>query len=253
MDNMQAILTAYNSLDTGHGFVQIFQIREIVKQEHNISDKQFDVALSELSKKQILQLRGGDTSLLIPDEIKNSYTDKKRGLFLTCSLVEKNLQSESDIDTNSIESDQEVNPLTQKEKPEWLKERQGRQRKHHEAWRRKQDKAGRKQVNYNLTADLINQVKKAAKDAGINPSDMMIQILSIHFQESKNKPTKPVSTPPDPALVARIVELHELGKGWKEIERTLNGEGFKTKTGKAFAGGGAQAKRIFGSVTGKAT
>ncbi|MCI0526980.1 MAG: hypothetical protein L0Y56_05930, partial [Nitrospira sp.] len=63
----------------GRGFVRIHRIRELL----NWTRERFDRVLMDLMADYIIELHGGDPSILTEQEIRNSFMDENGMLYIT--------------------------------------------------------------------------------------------------------------------------------------------------------------------------
>ncbi len=71
--------TAYDEIGKGRGFVRIHRIRE----ELGWSRERFDQILKQLMAEHVVELHGGDPSLLNEQQLRNSFTDDNGRLYIT--------------------------------------------------------------------------------------------------------------------------------------------------------------------------
>ncbi len=74
---------AYNLVGKGLSFVRIHRIRD----QLNWSDERFDRILKNLRKEHMIQLQGGDPSMLTESELKRSFVDEKGRQRITVTWV----------------------------------------------------------------------------------------------------------------------------------------------------------------------
>lgn len=79
-DDIQSFKKAYDFIGKGRGFVRIHRIREYLKWDRD----RFETVLKKLTHDLIIELHGGDPSIMTEIEIENSYVDPRTGfLFIT--------------------------------------------------------------------------------------------------------------------------------------------------------------------------
>jgi len=79
-DDILSFKKAYDFIGKGRGFVRIHRIREYLNWDRN----RFDSVLKKLTHDLIIELHGGDPSIMTKAEIEDSYVDPRTGfLFIT--------------------------------------------------------------------------------------------------------------------------------------------------------------------------
>jgi len=79
-DDIQSFKKAYDAIGKGRGFVRIHRIRDFLKWDRD----RFETVLKKLVHDLIIELHGGDPSIMTKSEIEDSYVDPRTGfLFIT--------------------------------------------------------------------------------------------------------------------------------------------------------------------------
>jgi hypothetical protein len=80
-DDRSAFKAAYDEVGRGSDFVRIHRLREALEWPR----ERFERVLRDLIGDYLVELHGGDPSLLTATDLRNSYTDKHGTLFITLS------------------------------------------------------------------------------------------------------------------------------------------------------------------------